>query len=1044
MRRSTLWKSGVLSLLLLGFALSVSFAQQRTVTGTVTSEDQGALPGVNIVVQGTTQGAVTDGNGNYSISISGDDATLVFSFIGYTTQAVPVGNQTTINLTLAPDVTSLDEIVVTAYATQKKKDLTGAVAVISSDELTQMPQGSVTQQMQGRVAGVTVTQDSRPGQSGKVRIRGFGSFQDNGPLYVVDGVPTTDVNTINPADVESMSILKDAGAASIYGSRASNGVILITTKKGQKEMKVTYSMYAGVQSPGKGPDNLLNTQEYADMVWLTANNDELDENHPIYGQTTNPNPTLPLWAADTKWWDEVFSNAFIMNHDLALSGGNESSKYYASLGYFDQDGVVISNWAKRFSTRFNSEFKIKDRVTVGENLNVVYRTDNGTSANGSENTGVMMGVYRMPSIVPYKWDDGTWVGTTRTWEDGDWGGTGIAPRLGNANNYVSDQDREKDDRWQDTRIMGNVFVDVKIIEGLNFRTTFGGSFNNWYGTNWTGQTYEHTENTATDAYQEYSGTYAEWNWTNALTFNRQFGDHNILAVLGYESVKTGIGRDVSAARAGYFSNTLSYRTVSNGGTMTEAGSSYYTPRTLVSQFLRADYNFRSKYYLSGTVRRDGASVFGPDTRYGVFPSGSAGWRISEESFLAGASFISDLKIRGGYGTMGNQLPVSTGNQFYLFGGSTSTSNYDLNGTTNSSLQGYRPTRIGNPDAKWETNANANIGFDAVMFDRKLELVFDWYQKRNLDLLFDPELVGTAGSADRPYLNVGEMKNTGIDLQLIYRQIWSDFSFEANLTFTTYSNEIIKIADLVPYFDSGGSRIGAFNRNVEGQSMGEFYGYNVLGLFQTPGDVDAAATQDGAQPGYFQYEDVSGPDGVPDGEISPDDRMSIGNPNPNFTYGINLNFGYKGFDLTAFFYGMQGNDIFNYNKYWLDTWDSFQGQKGKDMLYNSWTPENPDATTPKVSNSSNFSTLTVSSSYFVEDGSYFRMKNLQLGYTFDRSILGNVFSNLRLYVQATNLFTITGYSGLDPELASFNDTFMGVDEGNLPSNKQFIIGLNVGF
>jgi TonB-linked SusC/RagA family outer membrane protein len=1044
MRRSTLWKSGVLSLLLLGFALSVSFAQQRTVTGTVTSEDQGALPGVNIVVQGTTQGAVTDGNGNYSISISGDDATLVFSFIGYTTQAVPVGNQTTINLTLAPDVTSLDEIVVTAYATQKKKDLTGAVAVISSDELTQMPQGSVTQQMQGRVAGVTVTQDSRPGQSGKVRIRGFGSFQDNGPLYVVDGVPTTDVNTINPADVESMTILKDAGAASIYGSRASNGVILITTKKGQKEMKVTYSMYAGVQSPGKGPDNLLNTQEYADMVWLTANNDDLDENHPIYGQTTNPNPTLPFWAADTKWWDEVFSNAFIMNHDLALSGGNESSKYYASLGYFDQDGVVISNWAKRFSTRFNSEFKIKDRVTVGENLNVVYRTDNGTSANGSENTGVMMGVYRMPSIVPYKWDDGTWVGTTRTWEDGDWGGTGIAPRLGNANNYVSDQDREKDDRWQDTRIMGNVFVDVKIIEGLNFRTTFGGSFNNWYGTNWTGQTYEHTENTATDAYQEYSGTYAEWNWTNALTFNRQFGDHNILAILGYESVKTGIGRDVSASRAGYFSNTLSYRTVSNGGTMTEAGSSYYTPRTLVSQFLRADYNFRSKYYLSGTVRRDGASVFGPDTRYGVFPSGSAGWRISEESFLAGASFISDLKIRGGYGTMGNQLPVSTGNQFYLFGGSTSTSNYDLNGTTNSSLQGYRPTRIGNPDAKWETNANANIGFDAVMFDRKLELVFDWYQKRNLDLLFDPELVGTAGSADRPYLNVGEMKNTGIDLQLIYRQIWSDFSFEANLTFTTYSNEIIKIADLVPYFDSGGSRIGAFNRNVEGQSMGEFYGYNVLGLFQTLDEVTAAATQDGAQPGYFQYEDISGPDGVPDGEISPDDRMSIGNPNPNFTYGINLNFGYKGFDLTAFFYGMQGNDIFNYNKYWLDTWDSFQGQKGKDMLYNSWTLENPDATTPKVSNSSNFSTLTVSSSYFVEDGSYFRMKNLQLGYTFDRSILGNVFSNLRLYVQATNLFTITGYSGLDPELASFNDTFMGVDEGNLPSNKQFIIGLNVGF
>jgi len=929
--------------------------------------------------------------------------------------------------------------VVTAYATQKKKDLTGSVGIVQADELTQMPQGNVTQQMQGRVAGVTVTQDSRPGQSGKVRIRGFGSFQNNSPLYIVDGVPTTDVETINPDDVESMSVLKDAGAASIYGARASNGVILITTKKGQQQMKVTYNMYAGMQSPGPGPDNLLNTQQYADMVWLTARNDGTNENHPLYGQTTNPSPTLPFWAEDTKWWNEVFSNAFMTNHDLALSGGNKTSKYYASLGYFDQDGVVITNWYKRVSARFNSEFKIKDRVTIGENLNVVYRTDNGTDANGDENTGLMMGVYRMPSIIPTTWNQGSWTGTTRTWEDGDWGGTGIAPRLGNANNYVSDQTRDADDRWQDIRVMGNVFADVKILEGLNFRSSFGGSFNTWYGTNWTGSTYEHSENTATDSYEEYSGYGTEWTWTNTLTFARQFGAHNVMAVAGYEAFKGGLGRDLSASRAGYFSTTLSYRTVSNGGTMTGANSSYWTPRSLVSQFARADYNYNSKYYLSGTVRRDGASVFGADQRYGVFPSVSAGWRISEESFLANASFISDLKIRGGYGTMGNQLPVSTANQFYLFGGSTGTSYYDLNGTSTSSLQGYRPTRIGNPDAKWETNVTTNVGFDAVLLDRKFELVFDWYSKQTLDLLFDPELVGTAGSADRPYLNVGQMKNTGIDLQLIYRQIWSDFSFEANASFTTYKNEIIKIADLVEYFDAGGSRIGAFNRNIEGQAMGEFFGYNVLGLFQTQGEVDAAATQDGAQPGYFQYEDA-----VEDGEITPDDRMSIGNPNPDFTYGLNLVLGYKGFDVTAFFYGSQGNDIFNYNKYWLDTWDSFQGQKSTDMLNNSWTPENPDATVPKVSNSSNFSTLTVSSSYFVEDGSFFRMKNLQLGYTFDKSLLGNAFNNLRVYVQATNLFTITKYTGLDPELASFDDTFMGVDEGNLPANKQFIIGVNLGF
>ena len=1040
MRRSTLWKSGVLSLLLLGFALSVTIAQQRTVTGNVTSEDQGALPGVNIVVQGTTQGAVTDGQGNFTISVSGDDATLVFSFIGYTTQAVPVGNQTTINLTLTPDVTSLDEIVVTAYATQKKKDLTGSVSVVKADELVQMPQGSVTQQLQGRVAGVTVTQDSRPGQSGKVRIRGFGSFQNNSPLYVVDGVPIGNVVTISPNDVESMTVLKDAGAASIYGSRASNGVIVITTKKGQAQgIKVNYNMYLGQQSPGPGPDNMLSSTEYADLQWLVYANDGTTTTHPIYGPSSNASPTMPFWASDTKWWDEVFSNAFIMNHDLSLSGGNQNSKFYASLGYFDQDGVVITNWFKRYTARFNSEFKIKDRVTVGENMNVAFRTDNGTARNGDENTGLMMGVYRQQPIVPVIWDSGPFQGLNHFYEDGEWGGTGIASNLGNQSNYIADNTRDQDDRWQEISVVGNIFADVKILEGLNLRTSFGGGFRNWYQTNWTGSTYENNENTATSSYSEAGGYGATWTWTNTLTFNRQFGDHNIMAVLGYEAVKTGIGRENSANKAGYFSDSFAYRTVSNGANLVNASSSFYTPRSLVSQFLRADYNFRNKYYVSGTVRRDGASVFGEDTRYGVFPSGSGGWRISEESFLEGVSFISDLKIRGGYGTMGNQLAVNPSNQFYLYGGSGSTTSYDMLGTTSSALPGFRPTRIGNPEGKWETSVVANVGFDAVLFNRKFELAFDWYTKQNLDLLFDPELPGTAGAASRPFVNVGEMKNTGIDLQFIYHQIWSDFSLEINAQLTTYTNEIVAIAEGIPYFDSGGSRIGSFNRNIEGQEMGEFFGYNMVGIFQSETEVDGAATQDGAEEGFLRFADTDG-----NGEITPEDRVSIGNPNPDFTYGLNLVLGYKGFDLTAFFYGSQGNDIFNYNKWWVNFWPAFQGQKSTDLLYDSWTPTNTGASVPKASNKANFSTSTVSNSYYVEDASFFRMKNLQLGYNFPKSILGNVFSSMRIYVQATNLFTITGYTGLDPELASFNDDYTGVDEGNLPAMKQFLVGVNVGF
>ena len=1039
MRNSIFRRGSMLFLLLFGLAISFAYSQERTVTGNVTSEE-GELPGVNIVIQGTVTGAVTDVSGNYSIVVPGPDAVLIFSSIGFSTKSVAVGNQSTIDLVMVADVTSLDEIVVTAYATQQKKDITGSVSVIKAEELSAMPQGNVTQQMQGRVAGVTVTQDSRPGQAAKVRIRGFGSFQNNSPLYVVDGVPTEDINTINPQDVESLTVLKDAGAASIYGARASNGVIVITTKKGKPGMKVNYNMYSGIQNPGAGPDNLLGTQEFADLQWLVYANDGTSETHPIYGPSSG-SPTLPFWAANTNWYDEVTRNASIMNHDLSLSGGNETSRYYASFGYFDQEGTILTNWYKRFSARFNSEFNIKDRVTIGENLNITHRSDNGVTANNSEGGAIMMAVYRAQPITPVKWNSGTFTDalTAHTFENGDWAGTGLAPRLGNGENWVADAINDQDDKWQDIGLMGNVFVDVKIIDGLNYRTTFGGSLNSWHSTNWTEKQYWNAENALTSTYSENAGYGSNWTWTNALTYNNQFGDHSILAVAGYEAVKTGIGRNVSAQKAGYFSNALPYRTVSNGATLQSGNSAFWTPRSLVSQFLRADYNFLNKYYVSGTIRRDGASVFGADTRYGTFPSVSAGWRISEESFLAGASFISDLKIRGGYGTMGNQLAVSTANQFYLYGGSPGQSYYDLNGTTNSSLQGFRPTVIGNVDAKWETNVTTNIGFDAVLLDRKFEVVFDWYTKQNLDLLYNPELPGTAGAAAAPYINVGEIKNTGIDLQFIYRQMWSDFSFEANATFTTVNNEIIKIAEGYEFFDAGGSRIGGFNRNMVGHSMGEFFGYNVAGLFQDAGEVDGAAVQDGAEPGFFRYEDIDG-----NNVIDPEDRTFMGNPNPDFTYGLNLALGYKDFDLSAFFYGSQGNDIFNYNKWWTDFWPSFQGQKSTELLNDSWTPSNTGATVPKASNTSNFSTNTVSNSYYIEDGSFLRLKSLQIGYTFPNSFLGNVFSNARIYVQGVNLFTLTQYSGLDPELASFNDTYSGVDEGNLPATKQFIFGINLGF
>ena len=990
---------------------------------------------------GTSNGTVSDATGKYSISV-GTGARLLFSFIGYTSQEVAVGSSTTLVVSMKPDVTELSEIVVTGYASQEKKDLTGAVGTVKMKDLTVIPSSSVTNQLQGRVAGVTVSGDGRPGEQAKVRIRGFNSFNNNDPIYIVDGVPTFDISTLNPNDVESMSVLKDAGAASIYGSRAANGVIMITTKKGTRGgVSVNYNMYIGQQDPGKKPDFLLNTQEMADLQWQVYRNDGTNETHPFYGSSSNATPTLPSWASNTDWYKTLTRKAMITNHDLSLSGGNENAKFFAGVNYFNQEGIVITNFTKRVSARVNSEFKIKDRVTIGENLAVTGRSGLGLAGNRSEGSP-FAGIYNTQPIIPARITDQV-QGISHLFVPGEYGGNGIAPRLGNTRNRLAELERNKDDRNNDMRIVGSIFADVKILDYLSFRTTFGGTAQNGYNTDWSGVTYENAENIATATYNENAYYNSDWVWTNTLTFNKTFGDHKLLAVGGYEAVKYGIGRGMSGTRAGYFSDAFSFRTLNNGATTQSLSSNYNTPSTLVSTFLRADYSFNDRYLLSATVRRDGSSRFGQNNRYGTFPSVTAGWRISEEGFMAGLDFVSDLKIRGGYGTMGNQIAILPSNNYSFYGGSVGDSNYDLNGSGTGSLQGFRPTQKGNPDGKWETVVNTNIGFDAGLFDNKLQLTIDWYTKKSQDLLYQRPLQGTEGALTAPYVNIAEMKNSGIDVQIGYKKVVnSDLTFDGTLILTSYKNEIVSLTEGIKYFDSGGSRIGSFNRNQVGQPVSSFFGYKVDGLFQNSAEVTGAPVQDGAEPGFFRYANVDASNNA----IDANDRTFIGNPNPDFTYGINLAVTYKNFDLSAFFYGSQGNEIFNYNKWWIDFWPSFQNQKSPDLLYRSWTPTNTGATTPKASNKSNFSTNTQSSSYYVEDGSFFRMKNLQIGYSLPVSVIGKIgMTRARIYIQGVNLFTITKYSGLDPDgVNSVGDTEFGVDEGNYPLVKQYVIGLNIGF
>lgn len=1035
MQITTIVRRSALIFLSMVFSMGIVFAQQRTITGKVTAEGEGPVPGVTVVVQGTTVGTLTDMSGAYSIK-AGPSSVLVFSFVGFQSKEVTVGSQSTIDVVLVADVVAVSEIVVTGYSSQRKRDITGAVGVVETTALKAVPTGNVTNQLQGRTSGVTVVGSGQPGETSRIRIRGFSSFENNDPLYIVDGVPTQNIGSINPNDVESISVLKDAGAASIYGSRASNGVIVITTKKGGSGVKVTYDMYTGTQLAGGGPTkDLLNTKEYANLQWLVYKNDGTSETHPIYGPSSNASPTLPAWAADTDWYKTITNNASMSNHDVTLSGGNDNAKFFAGVGAFVQNGIIKKTDNKKYTARFNSEFKVLDgRVTIGENVAMNYGTRHGVT-NLGEGSPIQMGPYRSQPIVPAIITKPI-TGTSHNYIVGEYGGTGIISRLGNATNALANLERAFDNNNYNLSIIASAFVDVKILDGLNFRSRIGGTFFNGAYYSFNNSTYENAENNATPGMTEGANYGGNWTWANTVNYNKTFGDHKISAVAGYESNRINLYRELSGSRAGYFSDAIDYRTLSNGQTITAANSFASTPITLVSQFAKADYSFRDKYLFSATIRRDGSSVFSEDERYGIFPSFSAGWRIKDESFLKDVTWLTDLKLRGSWGTMGNQLSVNPANAFSLFGGEQSNSYYDINGTGNSSAQGFRKNRIGNPNAKWETNVTTDLGFEATI-NSNIGIVFDWYSKQTEDLLFNPELPGTAGSASQPYVNIASMSNKGLDIELTYKNTFGDLGFNGSFVLTTVNNEITKIADGVDFFDWGGSRIGSYNRNMVGHPMSAFYGYKVVGLFKDAAEVTSAAKQDGAEPGFFRYADMNN-----DKVIDPKDRTFIGNPNPDFTYGLNLAFTYKNFDVSTFLYGSQGNDIFNNNKWWVDFWPSFQGQKSQDLLYRSWTPTNTSASVPKASNKSNFSTNTVSSSYYLEDGSFLRMKNLQVGYTLPASTLSKVYlKSVRVYVQAVNLFTFTKYSGLDPEIGG-GDRAFGVDAGNYPNVKQFIIGLNL--
>jgi len=1050
-----------LSVILLLFVFSAT--AQTQVSGTV-KENNNPVVGATVEVKGTNVATITGPQGTFTITLPSGRTQLVISYVGLETQTVNVGDKTSVDVVMVPLNTTLNEVVVTGYTSQAKKDITGSVSVVKVSDLKSIPSANATGQLQGRVAGVTVTQDNRPGAESSVKIRGFSSFGDNAPLYIVDGIPVGGIGGLNPNDIESMQVLKDAAAASIYGARASNGVIIVTTKKGRTGgAKVSYNMYYGKADPGEGWD-LLNSQEMADLTWLAYRNSGQAVPTAQYGTGTTPrlpdyilpsgkmegdpavNPSLynlnlsdvngsylimPSNKAGTNWYDEITHNAPIMNHNISLSGSADRSRYFMSFDYFDQEAIIINSFYRRYSLRVNTEFNVKKNIRIGENMQVRITEDNTVGNNGNNGEGTELGMaYRNQPIIPVYDIMGNFAGSR-------------APGLGNANNPVATRMRDKDDRNQSLNVFGNIYAEVDFLKHFTVRTSFGGQIN--YNNNFffSHQTYENSENNTGNSYTENFSRFREWTWTNQLTYKNTFGqNHDVNILVGTEAVE-GWGRNLGSSRANYFVESLDFWAINAGASNQQNNGSPFTPASLNSYFGKVDYAFKNKFLLSATVRRDGSSRFGPENRWGTFPAFSAGWRVTE-GFLDGLNWLNDLKLRGSYGRMGNQR-INPANAFDVFIGGLGSANYDINGTSNSTAQGFQQSFVGNPGGKWETNITQNYGFDAVMFGGKTEISFDYYRKKTEDLLFRlPALAAAgAGPATNPaFFNVASMTNKGIDFSVIQKLNLggsNGIKLDAQLTFTTYNNEITELAEGIEYYDTRGSRIGNWIRNQAGHEMSSFFGYKVLGIFRDAAEVAAAPVQDEKAPGRFRYQDTNG-----DGTITPADRIFLGSPNPDFTYGLNLNAAYRNFDVSMFFYGSQGNEIMNYVKWWIDFFPSFQGAKSRDLLYNSWTTSKTDAKVPIAENSSNFSNNNAVNSYYLEDGSYFRMKNLTIGYTLPASVLSKArIDKFRIYVQGTNLFTATSYTGLDPETFGADDSF-GIDEGLLRSTRQFLIGINVNF
>ncbi|MBJ6145007.1 TonB-dependent receptor [Hymenobacter sp. BT559] len=1003
------------------------------VTGRVTGPDGAAVPGVTVLVKGTTNGTTTDANGNFSLTLPDTNGTLVVSAIGFVTQELPLQGRTQLNVVLANDVQALGDVVVLGYTTERKADLTGAVAQVSQRDISGLPVTTPAQILQGKAAGVAITAATgAPGENIAVRIRGVGTINDNNPLYIIDGVPTKDgINQISPNDIESINILKDASSAAIYGARASNGVVVVTTKRGKSgKPRLSVSAYSGVQT-AVNLIKMANTPQYVNAYNVAAQND---------GRTQIP-AAVAATLPDVNWLKEVLKPAWQHNVQLDVSGGGENSQYIVSGSYLTQDGLINNSSYDRYNLRTAVSSSLSKYVKIGTNANLSYSKTRqvGTSGDGfgDGNPGasvVRFALFRTPGTPVYN-DLGQFVDLPTA------GGQPASAFLGDGINPVALADAA-DRNFNAYSVLGNAYIEVTPVAHLRIRSDYGITFRitdykQFFKTYGIDRSFNSPASLAQSNTNEFN-----FNWTNTAVYDLSVGKSTFAFLLGTEAIKNN-SRGISASRRGYVDQSPTFQYLDNGtGIQQNGGGEAHS--ALLSGFGRLTYDYDGRYLATVNFRRDGSSQLSPGRRTQNFYSGSVGWNLAREAFMSNLEAISLLKARVSLGQLGNS---AIGNYPYasLVG---NTGYYPFGGV---STQALSVVTKGNPDIKWETSTQTNFGLDLGLLKGALQISADYFIKNTSDVLLFLPQPSSAGNGGNPAVNAGKIQNRGFELELSYRNtIGKDWSYGLNGNLATLRNEVQSLGTATPIVGGRIDNNYYATLTTVGQPIGAFYLLKTEGIFQTAQEVFTHAYQGpGIQPGDVKFQDLSGPDGVPDGVIDGYDRTFVGSPIPKLTYGLTGNVSFKNIDLSVFFQGVQGNKL--YNQVNTDIEGFYRAfNLTERAATNYWTGPGSTNQFPRLS-WTGASNNKQPSDRFLEDGSYLRLKNVQLGYTFNEKLLSAVrISSVRIYASVQNLLTFTKYTGLDPEQGTNSNSLgdgvraTGIDFGTYPSARTFTVGINAGF